>query len=216
MPGILQPSMDDGQMGPAGWGNVPTIGGSISTAIPDPTTGTSTVQVVQSNSAATQSAAQSIFLPPAPTWSPLLDESGAMNSAWVTWFQTLNRKLGGYNSSFTDDAVMMSEDQASADSTARYAIADLQVQDNTQARVSDLQSQLDGLAQLVFGMSQQGWTRQGSQIAATASAPAGGTGTAAGAWDTSGNRDTAIAFINNVGSRLASLETKLRTIGVIQ
>ena len=33
--------------------------------------------------------------------------------------------------------------------------------------------------------------------AVVAAAPAGGTGAAAGAWDTSGNRDTAIAAINN-------------------
>ena len=43
------------------------------------------------------------------------------------------------------------------------------------------------------------------QGASVADAPAGGTGAAAGGWDTAANRDLAIAAINNVISRLEAL-----------
>lgn len=59
--------------------------------------------------------------------------------------------------------------------------------------------------------------------ATTATAmPAGGTGAAAGGWDTSGNRDTAIAAFNNLRLDHDALFTKfnalmavLRTNGII-
>ena len=51
--------------------------------------------------------------------------------------------------------------------------------------------------------------------ATVAEAPAGGTGTAAGAWDTSGNRDLAIATINNLKTRVDQLETKLQALGLL-
>lgn len=92
---------------PAGWGFVPTVGGDITTSVPDPVTGVSVTSDAQSATAATQAVAQAIFLPPAPTWSPLLDPSGNMTAAWITWFQTLNRKLGGYTSTPTDDAEIL-------------------------------------------------------------------------------------------------------------
>lgn len=47
--------------------------------------------------------------------------------------------------------------------------------------------------------------------ATVAAAPAGGTGTAAGAWDTSANRDAAIATINNLKTRVDQLEARLNT-----
>ena len=91
----------------SGWGLVPTLGGDLSTSTPDPITGVSTTSTQQSATAATQAVAQTIFLPPAPTWSPLLDPSGNMTAAWITWFQTLNRKLGGYTATPTDDAQIL-------------------------------------------------------------------------------------------------------------
>lgn len=45
--------------------------------------------------------------------------------------------------------------------------------------------------------------------------PAGGTGAAAGAWDTSGNRDTAITTINEMRTQLNALLTALRAKGLI-
>ena len=51
--------------------------------------------------------------------------------------------------------------------------------------------------------------------AAPAAAPAGGTGTAAGAWDTAGNRDLAIATINNIKTRVDQLESKLQALGLL-
>jgi len=54
-----------------------------------------------------------------------------------------------------------------------------------------------------------------SLTATVAAAPAGGTGTAAGAWDTSGNRDLAIATINNLKTRVDQLESKLQALGLL-
>jgi hypothetical protein len=50
--------------------------------------------------------------------------------------------------------------------------------------------------------------------AATAVAPAGGTGTTAGGWDTAAHRDTAIAAINNLMTRVAFLETVIANLGL--
>lgn len=44
--------------------------------------------------------------------------------------------------------------------------------------------------------------------------PAGGTGAAAGGWDTAGNRDTAIATASEVKASVNELITKLGTMGL--
>ena len=51
--------------------------------------------------------------------------------------------------------------------------------------------------------------------ATVAAAPAGGTGTAAGGWDTAANRDLAIATINNLKTRVDQLESKLQALGLL-
>lgn len=60
-------------------------------------------------------------------------------------------------------------------------------------------------------------------MTATANAPAGGTGTAAGGWDTAANRNSAITTINNlradvieVRGKLDALITELKAQGIIQ
>lgn len=45
-----------------------------------------------------------------------------------------------------------------------------------------------------------------------AAAPAGGTGAAAGAWDTSANRDAAIATINGLRLDVIELQTKVNAL----
>lgn len=92
---------------PSGWGVVPTVGADFDTAIPNPITGLTPVRTAQSAASATASAAQVNVLPPAPTWSPIIDLSGAMTASWITWFQVLGRKLGGYASTPTDDAQVL-------------------------------------------------------------------------------------------------------------
>ena len=44
-----------------------------------------------------------------------------------------------------------------------------------------------------------------ARAAAIAAAPAGGTGTAAGGWDTAANRDTAITTINDIRTALTNV-----------
>lgn len=52
--------------------------------------------------------------------------------------------------------------------------------------------------------------------AQVAVAPAGGTGAAAGGWDTAGNRDLAIAAINNNRTRIAEIEAVLQAFGLLK
>ncbi len=51
--------------------------------------------------------------------------------------------------------------------------------------------------------------------ATVAASPAGGTGSAAGGWDTAAHRDAAITLINNLKTRVDELETKLRALGIL-
>ncbi len=49
-----------------------------------------------------------------------------------------------------------------------------------------------------------------------AAAPAGGTGAAAGGWDTAGNRDTAITCINDTRTRVGEIEAILQKFGLVK
>lgn len=65
--------------------------------------------------------------------------------------------------------------------------------------------------------SVRGGVLLGSGITASAStvanaAPAGGTGTAEGGWDTAGNRDTAITTVNQTRTLALELQTKLNAL----
>ena len=107
---IFTPSNEDpnggGATGPAGWGPVPTLG-SVSSAVPPTPTTPSATQEAQNATAATLAAAQSNFMPPAPVWSPMLDGNGFMTAPWVTWFQTLSRRVGGTTGNTSDDAAIL-------------------------------------------------------------------------------------------------------------
>lgn len=57
---------------------------------------------------------------------------------------------------------------------------------------------------------------RGAHVASVAGLiPAGGTGATAGAWDTAGNRDTAIVTATELKTQLNALLTSLRNAGVI-
>jgi len=57
--------------------------------------------------------------------------------------------------------------------------------------------------------------KQAALTDVAAVAPAGGTGAAAGAYDTAGNRDLMIAAVNNCRSRIIEIESILRVAGLI-
>lgn len=74
----------------------------------------------------------------------------------------------------------------------------------------------------VAGTVKQAVADADSAVTIPAAAPAGGTGTAAGGWDTAVNRDAAIATINGLRTAVTDLQTnyndllaKLRTAGVV-
>ena len=180
---ILQPSdADPASPGPAGWGPVPTLGGDVTTSIPDPVTGTSATSTQQSATAATQSVSQTVFLPPAPTWSALLDPNGNMTAAWITWFQVLNRKLGGYTSTPTDDAQILAYEPETVDQSARAAMAILDAYSGGDVRVVAAPP-TDSL----WDDSSIGWVKGQKYLAGiTASAPLSGLGTVASPPDPAG------------------------------
>lgn len=51
--------------------------------------------------------------------------------------------------------------------------------------------------------------------ASPSNAPAGNTGSTAGAWDTQANRDAAIATINANKARIDALEVALKAVGLL-
>lgn len=61
----------------------------------------------------------------------------------------------------------------------------------------------------------ENFKRANALTTVTAAAPAGGTGAAAGAYDTAANRDTAIALINNCSTRITEIETILKNLGFL-
>lgn len=222
---IIRPSDGD----PAGLGNVPTIGGDVTTAIPNPVTGVSAVQTQQSATTAAQAVAQTIVLPPIP-YAVIreIDPSGAL----TMWLQTLVRKLGGYTATPSDDAYLMGDENI-VDTFSRGALGDLQLGlgDTPSVRpapdtdawtgielaplIQRLMAQVDELTVQVQAIADRGWNQQPAQIATVAAAPAGGVGAAAGAWDTAAHRDTAIALLNNLKTRMDALETKLQTVRIL-
>lgn len=117
---IIQPSDSPDPLGPAGLGNVPTLGGDVTTAVPDPVTGVSSVQTQQSSNTSTQATAQAIVIPP-PPYQVLsrLDPSGSL----AVWFQTLSRKLGGYATVYLSEAVVTAPITGNGTSTSPLAMA---------------------------------------------------------------------------------------------
>lgn len=207
---VIRPEEGPDPLGAAGLGKVPTLGGDITTAVPDPSTGVSSVQTQQSDTTATQAAAQAIVLPPLPYGViQKLDPSGAL----TMWLTTLVRKLGGYTSTPLDDAFSAGEQEPMWGDSSEVESLRAQV-DGLSELNSDLYAQIDALQALLDQAALDGWTRQPAQAAAAAAAPAGGTGTAAGGWDTAANRDTAIACINNLRTRLATLEAACKAVGI--
>lgn len=83
------------------------------------------------------------------------------------------------------------------------------------AQIALLAQQVDALTGLVLSLEDRGWNRQPGLTAPAAAAPAGGTGTAAGGWDTAVNRDAAIATINNLRTRLGEVETALKAVRIL-
>ena len=189
---IIQPSDSDPLSdGPAGWGPVPTLGGDVTTSIPDPITGTSTTSVQQTATATTQSIAQTVFLPPAPTWSALLDPNGNMTAAWITWFQVLNRKLGGYTSTPADDAQVLAYEPETVDQSARAAMAILDAYSGGDVRVVAAPP-TDSL----WDDSSIGWVKGQKYLASvTASAPLAGLGTPASPLTVPGVLGTTVSVV---------------------
>jgi hypothetical protein len=84
--------------------------------------------------------------------------------------------------------------------------------------ISEGQDEQDRIKQILSkaGSLTASLTATPTTVAAVAGAvPAGGTGAAAGAWDTSANRDTAITTITEIKTQLNALLTELRARKII-
>lgn len=90
----------------------------------------------------------------------------------------------------------------------------LSASDSAAAR-EGMRIEANGSAALIGFFGATAVVKPTALTATVAAAPAGGTGTAAGGWDTAGNRDLAIATINNLKTRVDQLESKLRALGLL-
>lgn len=206
---ILRPEDGPYDLGAGGLGKVPTLGGDVATSIPPAPSVPSATQTQQSGTTAVQATAQAIVIPP-PPYAVIqgLDPSGALG----TWFQTLNRKLGGYTAPNTVDIENWNALQDDYTAPAAQVSQDYADMD---PRVAALQRQVDDLTWMVMSIAERGWNKQAALTAVGTAAPAGGTGTAAGGWDTAVNRDAAIASMNNTRTRLLDLESRLQALRIL-
>lgn len=230
---IIRPSDTRDPLGPAGLGNVPTLGGDVTTAIPPAPGVPSAVQTQQSGTTSTQATAQAIVIPP-PPYQVLsrLDPSGSL----AVWFQTLSRKLGGYTTAYlsgvsvtapiTGDGTSTSPlalAQATATVPGYLAAADWATFNGKQAALGFTPANKAGdtftgpvnFDRVGFFGTAALAAKPAALTAVTADAPAGGTGTAAGGWDTAAHRDTAIALINNLKTRVGDMESRLQSLGLL-
>ncbi|MCA9368278.1 hypothetical protein KC887_08570, partial [Candidatus Kaiserbacteria bacterium] len=119
-------------------------------------------------------------------------------------------------SSTTADTVFGAITASSVDAThaTRKGRTRLWAGDSTGLR-EGLRVEADGTQVLLGFFGGPAGAKPTALTATVAAAPAGGTGTAAGGWDTAVNRDLAIATINNLKTRVDQLETKLQSLSLL-
>lgn len=115
---LIRPEDGLSSLGAGGLGRVPTLGGDVATSIPPAPGVPSATQDQQTSTTVVQAQAQAIFLPP-PPYAVLqhVDPTGSL----TTYFQTLNRKLGGYNAVFLQTIAITAP--ITGDGTAGHPLA---------------------------------------------------------------------------------------------
>lgn len=126
------------------------------------------------------------------------------------------RLVFGAESSTTPDTTQADITATWTDAThaTRKTRLALSAWDFTAAR-EGLRIEADGTAPRLGFYGATAVVKPAALTATAPAAPAGGTGTAAGGWDTAANRDLAIATINNLKTRVDELEAKLRALGLL-
>lgn len=220
-----------------GWGDVPAQDGNLATVTPNPSapTAPTTTTIQQSDSAATTAVVQRTLLPPPPPPNACV-AGDSFTPSFYTWLLQLQRRVGGFVATPSDDAQVLADISETVDQSARSSADALALFDMDRGQfqqvstVADFWSDDSGRVYLsgdqqIYGaktwMGRVGFfgtaaaTKPAALTAAAAAAPAGGAGTAAGGWDTALNRDAAITTINNLRTRLSELESRLQSLGLL-
>jgi hypothetical protein len=186
--------------------------------VSDPTSSTaaSTTAATQAANEAERVALALSQLPPPPFGVAFVGPDGQVTQTWMSWLTRLYTRSGGATATSASDLDVLTEfDDLPQAPRPVDSVLDWMQSLGPDARVALLAQQVDALTGLVLSFQSRGWNRQAALTAAAAAAPAGGTGTAAGGWDTAVNRDAAIATINNLRTRLGEVEAALKAVRIL-
>lgn len=155
-------------------------------------------------------------LPPPPFGVPAVDSNGFFTRPWMGYLLKDYRRVGGASvTSATDMDVLTEFDDLPVPPRPVDDVLGWMDSLEPKAQIAMLAQQVDALTGLVLSQQERGFIRQPAMTAAAAAAPAGGTGTAAGGWDTAANRDAAIATLNNLRTRLNEVEAILKSARLV-
>lgn len=211
-----------------GWG-APALDPAVA-GTPTSSTAATATQATQAANESARAAAAVSQMPPPPFGVPMIGADGRVSQTWMSWLTRLYQRSGGAIVTTAGDMDILTEfddlPESPRAAVETYEWADPaphpapEVLDWLQslepaAQVAMLAPQVDALTGLVLGMQDQGWNRQAALTADAGAAPAGGTGTAAGGWDTAAHRDAAITTLNNLRTRLGEVENVLKAVRIL-
>lgn len=210
------------------WG-APALDPSVAATPTSPAAATVTQATQAANE--TERAVQAVSqLPPPPFGAALVGADGRVSQSWMPWLTRLYQRSGGAITTPAGDMDILTEfddlpvPPYAQDPALEWAepsprpipdVLEWLGSLTPPAQIALLAQQVDALTGLVLSLEDRGWNRQPGLTTPAAAAPAGGTGTAAGGWDTAVNRDAAIATINNLRTRLGEVEAVLKAVRIL-
>jgi len=196
-----------------GWG-APALDPAVA-ATPTSSAAAVATQVTQAANESARAAAAVSQLPPPPFGVDFVP-GFRVSQTWMAWITRLYARNGGAISTPAGDMDVLTEfDDLPQPPRPVDSIPDWMQSLEPDARVALLAQQVDALTGLVLSLQDRGWNPQVALTTPAAAAPSGGTGTAAGGWDTAANRDAAIATINNLRTRLGEVENALKAVRIL-
>lgn len=196
------------------WGS-PALDPAV-TAVPTSPAAAAVTQATQAANEAERAAAATSQLPPPPFGVTMVGPDGRISQTWMSWITRLYQRSGGAIVTTASELDVLTEfDDIPQAPQPVESVLDWMQSLNPEAQVALLAQQVDALTGLVLSFQDRGWNRQAALTADAGAAPAGGTGTAAGGWDTAAHRDAAIATLNNIRTRLSDVEAALKAVRIL-
>lgn len=204
------------------WGRVP-LDPSATSAPTSPAAQVATQQTQTANEAQRVAIAAPQLSPP-PFVAPFVGQDGRVTTEWMAWLTRLYKRTGGAIVTPAIDMDVLTEfDNLPAHVQAQDAMEWPPTGAQASGALDWLQSQdalppqpsQDAILLALLDPEGRGWVTRPAITAAAAASPAGGTGTAAGGWDTAANRDAAITLLNNLRQRLLDVEAALKAARIL-